>query len=189
MSFADHLRRRHDGPGGHGEGVQVAVRRCLGQQRAHELGGGAVKRRRQPLAAVAARPIPAPAGRDPHQLPTLQCSLGGVEMGDCDCAMHMGAGTFRTTRSVRQTHHDGSVVRICYNYHSLALAGHQSVRASDAPLPGRTWLNILAMVTSVVRFCFCLAALSSGTSSSRFLECTQNRLRPMLKGLHSGSVT
>jgi hypothetical protein len=56
-------------------------------------------------------------------------------------------------------------------------------------LPGCTWLNILAMVTSVVRFCFCLAAFSSGMSSSRFLECTQNRLRPMLKGLHSGSVT
>lgn len=30
---------------------------------------------------------------------------------------------------------------------------------------------------------------SSGISSMRFRECTQNRLRPMEKGLHRGSAT
>ena len=52
-----------------------------------------------------------------------------------------------------------------------------------------TSLNFLPICTRVVRFCFCFAAFISGMSSSRFLECTQNRLRPMLNGLHSGSVT
>lgn len=35
----------------------------------------------------------------------------------------------------------------------------------------------------------CFSALSSGMSSIRFRECTQNRLRPIEKGLHSGSAT
>lgn len=50
-------------------------------------------------------------------------------------------------------------------------------------------MNLVPMAMSVRRFCCTFAAFISGMSSSRFRLCTQNRLRPMLNGLHSGSVT
>ncbi len=59
---------------------------------------------------------------------------------------------------------------------------HQGGRA-------RASLSALSMADSVRRLVRCFSSLSAGTSSMRFLECTQNMLRPMEKGLQSGSVT
>ena len=42
---------------------------------------------------------------------------------------------------------------------------------------------------TVFRFCFIFAGFSAGSSSMCFLECTHSRFLPMLKGLHSRSVT
>mmetsp|Transcript_8386 Transcript_8386/g.23628 ORF Transcript_8386/g.23628 Transcript_8386/m.23628 type:complete len:200 (+) Transcript_8386:81-680(+) len=59
-----------------------------------------------------------------------------------------------------------------------------AIQMSSPPL-----LSILDMVDSVWRFCFCLAAFSSGMSSMCFLLWMQNRLRPMLNGLQMASLT